>query len=53
MAAEKGLADVVKLLLQEGAEVNTKNEEVRIDMYVGPMYRPGLCICHPAEFHPT
>jgi hypothetical protein len=40
---------MVANLLEKGAEVDAK-DEVRIDMYVGPMYRLGLLCVIPLNF---
>ena len=48
-AALEGNLEVVAELLVKGADVNAK-DEVRIDMYVGSMYRFALLCVIPLNF---
>ena len=52
-AARNSRGEIVANLLEKGAEVDAR-DEVRIDMYVGPMYtQTWSIVCHPTEFHQT
>ena len=47
MAAEAGNVDIVKYLIEHGAQVNAK-DQVRIDMYnMAHVYNLGLCVVIP------
>jgi hypothetical protein len=46
-----GHDNFVSHLLKKGAQVDAR-DKVRIDMYVGPMYRLAVLSCHATEFHP-
>ena len=49
-AASAGHVDVVKYLLQQGAQVDAR-DEVRIDMYIN-WHTCGVGLCHPTIIIP-